>query len=365
MQTIDDRIKEIEEEIRNTPYHKGTEHHIGKLKARIARLKEDKMEKTLKGSGGGGYAVRKTGDATVVLVGPPSVGKSTLLNQITNAQSRVGAYDFTTLNVVPGILDYKGAKIQIFDVPGILSGAASGRGRGKEVLSVVRNADLILIMVDVNTINMIPVILRELYEAGIRLNEKKPEVTIIKQSCGGIKVNSTTALKLSYDTIKSLASEFRLTNAEIIIREDITLDRLIDVFMGNRVYLPYLIIVNKIDLGESKNLREYLPNDAVLVKISSQDRRNLDELKEKIWEKLKFIRVYLKDQEKIDYNSPFILRDGKTLADLLSEASIRNKENFKSAKVFGSGAKYPGQEVSLTFVPGDGTIVQFLSKNSI
>jgi hypothetical protein len=360
MQSIEEKIREIEEEIRKTPYHKGTEHHIGKLKARIAKLKEEQMERSFRGKGGGsGYAVKKTGDATVVLVGPPSVGKSTLLNQITNADSKVAAYDFTTLNVIPGMLDFRGAKIQIFDVPGIVSGAASGKGRGKEVLSVARGADLILIMVDVKTVGLIPNILKELSEAGVRLNEKKPAVTVVKQLSGGIKVNATTNLKLSYETIKALAQEFRLANAEIIIREDISLERLIDALMANRAYLPYLVVVNKTDLGIPKNvMRSLLPAEPVL--ISAEKGENLEELKEKIWGKLDFIRVYLKSGEAVDKDAPLIIKNGRDLQWILTNVPIRGKENFKSAKVFGPAAKYPGQEVSLAFSPRDESVVQFV-----
>ncbi len=191
--SIDQRISDIEKEIRETPYHKGTEHHIGKLKARIAKLKSEAIEKNWKGSGGGGggYAVAKTGDASVVFVGPPSVGKSTLLNKLTKAQSKVGEYDFTTQEVIPGMMDYKGAKIQLFDVPGIVEGAAKGKGRGRQVLSVARTANLIIIMVDVKTISRIEKIKEELSENGIRLDEDPPRVRIIKQLSGGIKINST------------------------------------------------------------------------------------------------------------------------------------------------------------------------------
>ena len=359
--TIDDRIKEIEEEIRKTPYHKATEHHIGKLKARIARLREEKIEKlSKKGGGGGGFFVKKTGDASVVLVGPPSVGKSTLLNRLTNAESKIGAYDFTTTDIVPGMMDYKGAKIQIFDVPGILSGAASGKGKGKEVLSAARNADLILVMVDVKTINLIPSLMEELHEAGIRLNEERPKVNIIKKLEGGIKVNATSQLSLTYETIKSLAAEFRIANAEVIIKEDISLDRLIDAFMGNRAYLPYLTVVNKADLGVPDNLAWIIPTEHNPVIISAHDQKNLELLKEKIWDKLKFIRIYLK-KENVDKNEPFIMKKEQTLSCLLEQISICNKETFSKAKIYGPGAKFFGQEVSLSFVPQDESIVQFLS----
>lgn len=357
MQTIDDRISEIEEEVRQTPYHKGTEHHIGKLKARIAKLKEEKFQKMIGGGGGGGgFAVKKTGDATVVFVGPPSVGKSTLLNRLTNAESKVGTYDFTTLDVIPGMMGYKGAKIQILDIPGIIEGASKGKGRGKKVLSVVRAADLIVIIVDVKTTKMIPIIKKELWENGVRLDEKRPEVEIIKQLSGGIKVNSSTQLSLSYDTVKELALEFRLPNAEIIIKEDVSLDRLIDSFMNNRVYRPYLVIVNKTDLGRPKELKE---NENIIF-ISAQENQNLDILKEKIWGKLQFIRVYLKKDGVVDYQSPFVIKKGGTLKNLLDNISICDKETFTKAKISGPGAKFEGQEVSFSFIPLDETVVQFV-----
>src|SRR3989344_3181898 len=142
-----DRIQELEAELKKTKYNKKTQSSIGILKAKIAQLKEKQTSR--KGPATSGYAVSKTGDATAILVGFPSVGKSTLLNTLTGTKSEVAAYEFTTLTVIPGLLKYKGTKIQILDVPGIVEGAASGRGRGKEVLQMARNADLVILLLDV------------------------------------------------------------------------------------------------------------------------------------------------------------------------------------------------------------------------
>merc|ERR1719326_1176545 len=106
-----------------------------------------------KGGGGGGvslpgFEVSKTGDARVGLIGFPSVGKSTLLNKMTGQDSEVASYEFTTLTCVPGVFHYKGAKIQLLDLPGIIEGAKDGKGRGKQVISVAVSCSLILIVLD-------------------------------------------------------------------------------------------------------------------------------------------------------------------------------------------------------------------------
>jgi len=353
------QIAELEEKIRITPYHKGTEHQIGRWRARIAKLKEEILEKESKKGGGKSFGVRKSGDATVVLVGPPSVGKSSLINCLTSAESRVGSYDFTTLTTIPGMMEYRGAKIQILDLPGLISGAAKGKGRGKEVLSNVRMADLILLVVDINRLGMVEQIKEELSDFGVRLDQKPPLVTIKKTNRGGIKITSTTPLThLDLKTVQELASEFRIRNGEIIIKEDITLERLIDAFLGNRVYLPYLVVVNKVDLiNKGNNLG--LPTSFILV--SALKKQGIEELKSAVWDKLGLLRVYLKAPEKPpDFSSPVIIKKGENLRDLLEKIALPKKEVVSRAKIFGSGAKFPGQEVSLEFQPQEGTIVSFL-----
>ena len=95
------KIQELEEELSKTKYNKKTQHHIGLIKAKIAELREKEASK--KKSGGTGYTIKKSGHATVALLGFPSVGKSTLLNALTKADSKVGSYDFTTLDLIPGL----------------------------------------------------------------------------------------------------------------------------------------------------------------------------------------------------------------------------------------------------------------------
>src|SRR5512146_2107734 len=69
MLTIDEQISQIEETLRTTPHHKATNGFIGAMRAKIAKLRDEEVDKATKGKGGGGggYNVKKQGDATVVL----------------------------------------------------------------------------------------------------------------------------------------------------------------------------------------------------------------------------------------------------------------------------------------------------------
>src|SRR3989344_6468619 len=117
----EDKIKELEAELSKTKYNKATQGHFAVVKARIAKIRGEIEVRQRSAAKGTGYGIRKSGDASVALLGFPSVGKSTLLNALTSAHSKTAAYEFTTLEAIPGVMLYKGAKIQIIDIPGIRS----------------------------------------------------------------------------------------------------------------------------------------------------------------------------------------------------------------------------------------------------
>jgi small GTP-binding protein len=355
---IEDEIKDIEEEIRKTPYNKASQHHIGKLKAKLSKLKAQQMKAAKVGKAQAlGYGLRKSGDATVILVGFPSVGKSTLLNALTNAKSEVAAYEFTTLTVVPGAMNYKGAKIQLFDVPGLVSGAAAGKGRGKEVLSVIRNADLIVIMADANKPQQLEEIKKELYEANIRLDQKPPNITIKKQSIGGFQIDKVSKVDLSRETIISILSEFGIYNAHVIIREPVTLDQFVDVVSENRLYVPSISVLNKVDEVQP------LPKIETDLKMSAKQGAGIEELRKLIYKKLGFIRIFMKRQgKKADLEEPLIMRKGATVEDVCLKLHRAFRDNFRYANVWGKSAKHPGQKAGLRHVLQDRDILLIIKK---
>lgn len=87
------------------------------------------------------------------------------------------------------MIEYEGARIQLLDLPGIVEGASQGRGRGRQVVSVAKTADLILMMVDATKMTEQRRLLEiELEAVGIRLNRKKPDVVVKPKAAGGITV---------------------------------------------------------------------------------------------------------------------------------------------------------------------------------
>jgi hypothetical protein len=363
MTTLEEKITAIEDEIRKTPYNKASQHHIGRLKAKIAQLRETLEHRSGKGGPGVGFAVKKSGDATVALVGFPSVGKSTLLNKLTDANSRVGAYDFTTVDVIPGTMFYKGLSIQVLDIPGIITGAARGKGRGREVISIARNANLILILLDVARLEHLQTIEKELYNAGIRLGQSPPKATIKKTTKGGLKVVSSVKLKkINELTIREILNINGVHSADVTLHEDMDEERFIDAVMKNRIYTPYVIALNKIDTVSKTAVEEAKKKmGSEAVPISAEKGENLAELKEKIFRKLDLIRVYLKPHGgEPDFDEPLIVRRGSTIGEIcdLLHKDIRRK--FRHAAITGKSAKFSGQEAGLEHKVEDEDIITII-----
>ncbi|MBI2662815.1 GTP-binding protein [Candidatus Woesearchaeota archaeon] len=361
MPDYDTQIKELENELKKTKYNKATQGHIGIVKAKLAMLKEKQISRSQKKTGKSeyGYTVRKSGDATILLLGFPSTGKSTILNRLTGAKSEVAAYAFTTLTVIPGVMEYKQAKIQILDVPGVVAGAASGRGRGREVLAVIRNADLVLIIVDVTHPEHYDAILREVREADIRINKTKPEVYIKKTTRGGIQIGKTVSLEIDDETIRKVLWEFKITNANVLIRSPITVDELIDCIENNKKYLPAIICLSKADLlppEKVQRIKEELRADIV---ISAEQNKNIEALKELIFQKLNFIRIYLKEPgNDVDLKEPMIIQKNAAIRDVCDKLHRDFANKFRFARVWGKSTKYPGQKLMLAHKLADQDILE-------
>lgn len=371
MASIMAKIAEIENEINKTQKNKATNAHLGLLKAKLAKLRRDILGPSGGGKGGGakpgeGFDVTKSGDARVGLIGFPSVGKSTLLTKLTGTQSEAADYEFTTLTCIPGTFKYKGCRIQLLDLPGIIEGAKDGKGRGRQVIGVARTCSLILIVLDAaKPMTHKRVIEKELEGFGIRLNKEAPAISVKVKEKGGINITTVgcTLTKCDKDTIVSVCKEYRICNADVSFKADHSIDELIDVIEGNRVYTPCLYVLNKIDsiTMEELDLISRVPH---YVPICARKEWNFDELLEKIWTYLNMKRIYTKPKGQIpDYDAPVVLpHTVTTVEEFCKRIHKALLSQFKHALVWGKSVKHNPQKVGKDHVLEDEDVVQIVKK---
>jgi len=367
-----------------TQKNKATNYHLGTLKAKLARLRNELFVEQSGGSGGGGgegFDVARNGDARIALIGFPSVGKSSLLNTLTSTESEAAGYEFTTLTCIPGVLYYKGSKIQVLDLPGIIEGAAHGAGRGKEVIAVARSADAILIVLDAGKEGLQrhrEILERELETVGIRLNQRPPDVTVTlrKTGGGGVRFASTVPQPLlgpePEKIVTQILREYRIMAADVLAREEITVDQLVDVVVGNRQYKPCLYLYNKIDMVTIEEVDELarMPNSMVGSVARnfniSEDPKEDDLLKQNLWKYLGLTRIYTKRKgSPPDLGDPVVLsqiRKGTTVKSLCANVSTELLRDFNFSLVWGTSAKHAPQRCGLSHTLHDQDVVQIVAK---
>ncbi|GLI60341.1 hypothetical protein VaNZ11_002461 [Volvox africanus] len=363
-----EKIKEIEAEMARTQKNKATEYHLGQLKARLAKLRTELQAPSSKGGGGeSGFEVQKYGDGRVALIGFPSVGKSSLLTLLTGTESEAAAYEFTTLTCIPGVIHYNDSKIQLLDLPGIIEGAAEGKGRGRQVIAVCKSADLLLMVLDATKpLYHKQILTRELEAVGIRLNRQPPNVYFKKRKTGGISINSTIPLTHMDDKlIQRVLQEYKLHNCELLFKEDCTVDDLIDVIEGNRRYIKCLYVYNKVDMCSLEEVDE-IARWHNSIPISCSLKLNMDGLLERIWDMMALVRVYTKKVgAKPDFAEPVVLtsdRGGTTLEALCRQIHNSMVQQFKYALVWGTSSKHYPQRCGLGHQLEDEDVVQIVKK---
>ena len=195
---------------------------------------------------------------------------------------------------------------------------------------------------------------------GIRLNQKPPLIRVKRKDKGGINITKSMGLELTHmsdETIRSICHEYKLSNADVQFRENSTVDELIDVIEGNRIYVPCIYVLNKIDQISIEEL-DIIDRCPHYVPISAKDEWNLDELMEKIWEYLDLIRIYTKPKGQIpDYDAPVIIKSGASITDFCNSLHKALIKEFKHALVWGTSAKHNPQTVGKDHILEDEDVV--------
>lgn len=132
--TREEKIVALEEMIRELPKHKGVENLLAQLRAKLSKLKKDVPKKV----GRIAAAVKKEGEAQVCLIGLTNSGKSTIISKLTDAKPLVADYEYTTKKPVVGMMDYKGVKVQLVEIPSTFQA---------HYMSIAKTADAIALVV--------------------------------------------------------------------------------------------------------------------------------------------------------------------------------------------------------------------------
>lgn len=318
------------------------------------------------------------------------------MSKITKTKSEVAAYSFTTLTAIPGVLEYGGAEIQILDLPGIIEGAAEGKGRGRQVISAAKTSDMIVMVLDATKRKEQRALLEaELEAVGIRLNQDPPNIYLKPKAAGGVKITFQAQPKnLDQKMLYNILKDYRILNAEVLIRDEngtyefsfrsffllrfpnttttnplqnstATVDQFIDVIMkDHRTYIKCLYVYNKID---SVNL-EFLdtlarePHTAVM---SCELDLGVRDVVDRCWTELNLIRIYTKRKGvDPDFAEALIVRHGSTIEDVCDALHRSMKDSFKYALVWGASAKHVPQRCGLAHVVADEDVVSIVGTKS-
>jgi len=307
----DERLIHLREMLRTIPKHKGTEHLQADIKTRIKQATEDSAGPRKGGARGGlAITVRPEGAAQIALLGPPNSGKSTLHKALTGSQAEVGPYPFTTRIPMPGMLLHEDVQFQLIDLPPV-----SASFMEPWTPNSLQPADAALLIVDLTDPECIE------------------HVTAIAERLAAKRI--------------SLVDDFE--PVEVAATEEALEDEDYDPFA---IRLPTLLVVSKCELLEAPErelevLRELSGATYPSLVVSADKGIGTDGISARLFELLGVVRVYSKVPGKpADLSRPFTVRRGDTVQDVARLVHRGLAGDLKTARLWGDGAQFDGQQVS-------------------
>lgn len=369
------KLQKYQEFLSEVPQHKGTMKLRGQVKKKMATIRKDLDDKKRKGTGKGGGGpklfIEKEGAAQIALLGMTNVGKSSLLAALTNAKVEVSPNPYTSREPVPSIMSYMDIRFQVVEAPAMMEGSADGKAWGMATLGSARNADGLILMVDLShsPISQLDLILGELEKARVLVSKPKGRVDIDRKHAG-VSLRIILVGKLigcSMREVEALFRSYRINDAIVKISGEITLDEIEDAIFESTIYKPALIIANKTDLkGAEANLRRleaHVNGKLPIIAVSCEKRRGLEQLGEELFKTMAIIRIYTKEPgNKLPSSNPFTLKRGATLQDLAKSIHGEFVKEFAFARVWAKRLVFSPQKVGLSFILEDGDIVEIHTK---
>jgi len=364
-----EKLQRMQEFLSLVPQHKGTLKLRGGIKKKMALLRKEMEERKTKRATRGGpkFFIEKEGAAQVALLGVTKAGKSCLLSAVTNANVLVSTAPYATREPVPSIMNFEDVQFQIVEAPALMEGSADGRAWGLQPLAVARNADGLILMVDLagNPVEQLELILGELEKARVLINRPKGRVDIDRRYAGSsLRIILVGKLvDCTMREVEALLRSYRITDAIVKISGEVTLDDVEDAIFESTTYRPAVIVANKLDLPSAEaNLRllkTYAGGKIPIVAVSCEKKIGLEKLGSALFEALGVMRVYTKEPgDRAFSKKPFTLKKGATLLDLAKSIHTDFMRDFAFAKVWSKRLAFSPQKVGLGFVLEDGDVVE-------
>ena len=311
-QSPEDELRCLEVMLREIPKHKGTDKLQAELKAKISRAKADVETAKKTKKSGPSLKLPRQGAGRVVLIGGPNAGKSSLLKAVTRATPEIAPYPFTTREPQLGMMPWEDISVQMVDTPPITADVFDST-----LLGLIRGSDLVLLMVDLGA------------------------------------DEGTEQLQAVLDQLQG--SKTRLAKESYLDEDDIGLS-----------FTQTILVLNKIDDPAAADrialMREFIKLDFAEHQISAEIGTGLDELKNAVAKALDFVRVYTKlpHKKEADYDKPFTLRRGGTVADVAELIHRDVADNFKYARIWGTNIN-PASIVKGDYVVSDKDVLEINS----
>ncbi|MHA1971953.1 MAG: GTPase [Candidatus Hodarchaeales archaeon] len=368
--TLEEQILHLERFLGVCVKHKGVEKHLAMAKTKLKKLKAQvEKRKQLKKTSGERWLVPKGEDAQVAIIGTVNSGKSSVLNHLAGSEAaKVGSYPFTTVKPEVGTTMAGGARLQLVELPAIVEGSARGDMSGKLVLAGIRNADCVLIVLDLShdPVKQLETVLNELDIGKIRLNQPKPPVTVEKVGSGNIQVfNDYFFEGRGREAVIEIMRSHGYLNAIVRFHAPTTVQQFLDSLDQSITYQPTLIIASKGDIEGSKQnyekLIQYIHENNLpfqVIATSYENNKGFEELSETIFSQLGKIRVYTRNAKGDIAERPIILNKGSTVEDAIEVLSKKMLKYFRFARIWGTSANFDGEKVGLDRVLHDGDLIQ-------
>jgi ribosome-interacting GTPase 1 len=314
--TNEEKIEALTEMLALIPKHKGTDKLRASLRTNLSRIRKEEQTSRKAGRRSDEYHIKRQGAGQVILVGAPNVGKSKILDVLTNASPEVADYPFTTQKPIVGMMPFENIHIQLIDLPPVIGGSIQ-----PQIMDMIRHTDLVLIVVSLGS------------------DDALEEIESVRGS-------------LEQAHIKLTLEAFEEKEIEEYSEDELLL-----------IHVKTMIVGNKSDLeGSSARLdvlRELYADEFPVIPISAETGNGLTQLKEQIYQSLDIIRVYTKAPSKpADKTEPIILPKGSTVIEAAEQLHKDFVNELKYARIWGKG-KYDGQSVSREEVLEDEDIVEF------